>query len=111
MLWNGSRIEEGAYNCRMLRFLLYLEGILRVYMESSHQRELLTQQNKKVHRHQLSVKFLWTTYSKVLHNMYYYMEESVLLGTNPLVESIRHFIWDLCGVFSVCHLCECRIVQ
>ena len=42
---------------------------------------------------------------------YYYMEESVLLGTKPLVDSIRHFIWDPSGVFSVCHLCECRIVQ
>ena len=36
------------------------------------------------------------------------MEESVLLGTTckPLVDSIRHFIRDLSGVFSVCHLCE-----
>ena len=42
---------------------------------------------------------------------YYYMEKSVLLGTKPLVDSIRHFIWDPSGVFSVCHLCECRIVQ
>ena len=39
------------------------------------------------------------------------MEESVLLGTKPLVHSIRHFIRDPSGVFSVCHLCECRIVQ
>ena len=36
------------------------------------------------------------------------MEESVLLGTKPLVDSLRHFIWDPSGVFSVCHLCECR---
>ena len=43
--------------------------------------------------------------------VYYYMEESVLLGTKPLVDSIRHFIRDPSGVFSVCHLCECRIVQ
>ena len=43
--------------------------------------------------------------------MNYYMEESVLLGTKPLVDSIRHFIRDPGGVFSVCHLCECRIVQ
>ena len=42
---------------------------------------------------------------------FYYMEESVLLGTKPLVDSIHHFIWDPSGVFSVCHLCECRIVQ
>ena len=41
----------------------------------------------------------------------YYMEKSVLLGTKPLVDSIRHFIRDPSGVFSVCHLCECRIVQ
>ena len=41
----------------------------------------------------------------------YYMEESVLLGTKPLVDSIRHFIRDPSGVFSVCLLCECRIVQ
>ena len=46
-----------------------------------------------------------------LHNLFYYMEESVLLGTKPLVDSIRHFIRDPSGVFSVCHLCECRIVQ
>ena len=39
------------------------------------------------------------------------MEESVLLGTKPLEDSIRHFIRDPSGVFSVCHLCECRIVQ
>ena len=39
------------------------------------------------------------------------MEEIVLLGTKPLVNSIRHFIRDPSGVFSVCHLCECRIVQ
>ena len=44
-------------------------------------------------------------------NALYYMEESVLLGTKPLVDSIRHFIRDPSGVFSVCHLCECRIVQ
>ena len=25
--------------------------------------------------------------------------------------SIRHFIRDPSGVLSVCHLCECRIVQ
>ena len=42
---------------------------------------------------------------------FYYMKESVLLGTKPLVDSIRHFIRDPSGVFSVCHLCECRIVQ
>ena len=45
------------------------------------------------------------------HILFYYMEESVLLGTKPLVDSIRHFIRDPSGVFSVCYLCECRIVQ
>ena len=40
-----------------------------------------------------------------------YMEKSVLLGIKPLVDSIRHFIRDPSDVFSVCHLCECRIVQ
>ena len=39
------------------------------------------------------------------------MEESVLLGTKSLVDSIRHFIRDPTCVFSVCHLCESRIVQ
>ena len=42
---------------------------------------------------------------------YYYMEESVVLGTKPLVDSIRHFIRDPSGIFSVCHLCECRIIK
>ena len=41
----------------------------------------------------------------------YYMEESVLLGTKPLVDSIRHSIRDPSGVFSVCHTFECHIVQ
>ena len=39
------------------------------------------------------------------------MEESVLLGTKPLVDSIRHFIRDPSGVISVCHLFECHIFQ
>ena len=46
-----------------------------------------------------------------VYEQIYYMEESVLLGTKPLVDSIRHFIREPSGVFSVCHLCECRIVQ
>ena len=46
-----------------------------------------------------------------LNKRYYYMEESVLLGTKPRVDSIRHFIRDPSGVFFVCHLCERRIVQ
>ena len=49
--------------------------------------------------------------SRITHIITYYMEESVWLGTKPLVVSIRHFIRDPSGVFSVCHLCECRIVQ
>ena len=43
--------------------------------------------------------------------LFYYMEESVLLGTKPLIDSIRHFIGDSSGIFFVCYLCECRIVQ
>ncbi len=31
------------------------------------------------------------------------MEESVLLGTKPPVDFIRHSIRDPSGVFSVCH--------
>ena len=46
-----------------------------------------------------------------LNILFYYVEESVLLGSKPLVDSIRHYIRDPSGVFSVCHLCECRIVQ
>ena len=42
---------------------------------------------------------------------FYYIDESVLLGTKLLVDSIRHFIGDPSGVFSVCDLCECHIVQ
>ena len=54
-----------------------------------------------------------TRYTHAKHEpiLNYYMEESVLQGTKPLVDSIRHFIRDPSGVFSVCHLCECRIVQ
>ena len=37
----------------------------------------------------------------MVSNIFYYMEESVLLGTKPLVDSIRHFIRDPSGVFSV----------
>ena len=43
----------------------------------------------------------------VLNTCNYYMEKSVLLGTKPLVDSIRHFIRDPSSVFSVCHFCEC----
>ena len=47
--------------------------------------------------------------AQLFYKTFYYMEESVLLGTKPLVDSIRHFIRDPSGVFSVYHLCECRI--
>ena len=61
------------------------------------------------------VLFLYTVDRKnsldLKRTLFYYMEESVLLGTKPLVYSIRHFIRDPSGVFSVCHVCECRIVQ
>ena len=30
--------------------------------------------------------------AELTFNIFYYMEESVLLGTKPLVDSIRHFI-------------------
>jgi len=49
--------------------------------------------------------------NKPYNNEHYYMENSVLLGTKPLVDSIRHFIQDPSGVFSICHLCECSIIQ
>ena len=45
------------------------------------------------------------------NKLIYYIDESVLLGTKPLVDSRCHFIRDPSGVFSVCHLCECRIVR
>ena len=45
------------------------------------------------------------------HNSIYYIDTSVLLGTKPPVDSIRLLIRDLSGIFSVWHLCECRIVQ
>ena len=60
----------------------------------------------------LELHWIYGTRSTRNKHMYiYYMEESVLLGTKPLVDSIRHFIRDPSGVFPVCHLCECRIVQ
>ena len=63
--------------------------------------------------HPMTIKtpLISTCKNAKLQNSFYYMEESVLLGTKPLVDSIRHFIRDPSGVFSVCHLCECRIVQ
>ena len=50
-------------------------------------------------------------HNRVVNNCIYYIDESVLLGTKLLVDSIRHFIRDPSGVFSICHLCECHIVQ
>ena len=52
-----------------------------------------------------------TKLPKGTSNMSYYMEESVLLGTKQLVDSIRHSIRDPSGIFSVCHSFECHIVQ
>ena len=62
-------------------------------------------------RHQSNVGILSGLKINNIYIYIYYMEESVLLGTKPLVDSIRHFIRDPSGVFSVCHLRECRIVQ
>ncbi len=42
----------------------------------------------------------------ILYYYIYYMEESVLPGTKPLVVFIRHFIRDPSWVFSVWHSCE-----
>ena len=36
----------------------------------------------------------------------YYMDKGILLATKTLVESIRHYIRDLSGVFSVCRARE-----
>ena len=49
--------------------------------------------------------------NKHVHINSYYIDKSVLLGTKPLVDSIRHFIRDTSGIFAVCHLCKCRIVH
>ena len=38
--------------------------------------------------------------------MIYYMNKGILLATKTLVESIRHYIRDPSGVFSVCHARE-----
>ena len=59
----------------------------------------------------LKICCLGFSVSVAFHKIIYYMEKSVLLGTKPLVDSMRHFIRDPSGIFSVCHLCECRIVQ
>ena len=45
--------------------------------------------------------FLDLQYNTRSANSIYYMDESVLLGTKPLVDSIRHSIRDQSGVFSV----------
>ena len=39
--------------------------------------------------------------NEVGSNIFYYIDTSVLLGTKPLVDSIRHYIRDPSGVFSV----------
>ena len=62
------------------------------------------------HRRSTTVSLeTYPLYSCVLFK--FITDESVLLGTKPLVDSIRHFIRGPSGVFSVCHLCECHIVQ
>ena len=38
-------------------------------------------------------------HTMLLHIFFYYTEESVLLGTKPLVDFIRHFIRDPSGDF------------
>ena len=40
------------------------------------------------------------------YNRFYYMDKGILLATKKLVESIRHYILDPSGVFSVCHARE-----
>ena len=40
---------------------------------------------------------------KITHNLVYYMDSGILLGTKTLVELIRHYIRDTVRVFSVCH--------
>ena len=54
--------------------------------------------------HTCGIPFFSNCYHSLYHcslynNIVYYMEESVLLGTKPLVDSIRHSICDLSGVF------------
>ena len=39
--------------------------------------------------------------ASLIRMLYYYIDTSVLLGTKPLVDSIRHCIRDPSGVFSV----------
>ena len=48
--------------------------------------------------------FQYTT--NLRHNVVYYMEKGILLATKTLIESIRHYIRDPSGVFSVCHARE-----
>ena len=56
-----------------------------------------------VQRYQLNGDMMIDT-NAATYTITYYMEESVLLGTKPLVDSIRHFIRDPSDVFSVCNL-------
>ena len=49
----------------------------------------------------LEMPFEVAQYLDISGKQIYYMEESVLLGTKPLVDSIRHSIRDPSGVFSV----------
>ena len=63
----------------------------------------------EIHKHLVS--FVVNSHLKTHYIDIYYIDESVLLEIKPLVDSIRYFIRDPSGVFSVCHLCECHIVQ
>ena len=37
---------------------------------------------------------------------FYYTDKGISLATETLVESVRHYTRDPCGVFSVCHARE-----
>ncbi len=45
-------------------------------------------------------------FTELYYITYYYMDKGILLATKTLVESIRHYIRDLSGVFSVCRARE-----
>ena len=46
---------------------------------------------------------LYRIYINLGHSRVYYMIMSILLVTQTLVVLIRHYVWDLSGVFSVWH--------
>ena len=105
------RASEKTKIKKKLRFCLYqVKAILKhktsVGLSSAWWTTLFWKQNTVFSQCMTSALFL----GNMLRARYYYMEESVLLGTKPLVDSIRHFIRDPVAYFP-CHLCECRIVQ